>query len=287
MTAGPALEMWSRQGATLFNNGVRSEVTFQRAFTVTLDPGDSIEVAYTAAGLPSVSSLYPGTFSVYLENYTVERPSPVMAIVIANYKGEAGISGDPGTTSPVDSGYSLRWGVTVEDLEIDSDYNGEPIKNANDEPITGLREKFYDDVVYITRNFLYIDRYALRQYRRAVNSDTFLGWPPGTARLVDDEAVAVYAGGTLLYWRVSAAIQFREPYRTTADKAWWKRVLHTGFTVRDTASASPHPAWVYGQPTTTPVGLKIDGTLSDPLFPADWREFQTLGYLPYSALGLV
>lgn len=293
MTAGPALEMWSRQGSTYQNDGLRSMVTFQRAFTITLDAADPIEVAYTAAGLPATSSLYPGTFSVFCENYTVERPSPIMAIVICNYKGESGPAGDPGTGSPVDTGYKIRWGVSVEDAEIDEDFNGEPLVNVNGEPITGLREKLYDDVVYIERNFLSVNRYALRAYRRAVNSDVFLGWPPGTARLIDDESEAVFINGTIAYWRVRAAIQFREPYRTTADKAWYKRARHEGFKVRDSAGSTPHIAWDEGtkQPTTTPVMLKIDGTLADTLTlsisGAHWLEFQTLGSLPYSALGLV
>jgi hypothetical protein len=293
MTASPALEMWSRQGSTYDTDGRTSTITFQRAFTVLLEASDTIEVAYSAAGLPAVSSLYPGSNYIYAKNYTVERPSPIMAIVIVNYEGETGLAADPTTGSPADIGYSIRWGTTVEDLEIDEDFNGEPLVNANDEPITGIREKFYDDVVYITRNFLGINRYALRAYRRATNSDVFLDWPPGTARLIDDESEAVFINGQIAYWRVRAAIQFREPYRTTADKAWYKRVRHEGFTERDAAGETPHIAWDKGtkSPTTTPVLLKIDGTRADSVSTAisgaHWLQFQTLGSLPFSALGLV
>lgn len=284
--------MWSRQGSTYQNDGLRTMITFQRAFSITLDAGDPIEEAYTAAGLPAASSLYPGTFSVFCENYTVERPSPILAIVICNYRGESGPAGSPGTQSPIDTGYKIRWGVTVEDAEIDEDWNGDPLVNANDEPITGIREKLYDDVVYIERNFLGINRYALRQYRRATNSDLFLGWPPGTARLIDDESEAVFVNGVIRYWKVRAAIQFREPYRTTPDKAWYKRVRHEGYKVRDAAGDPPHIAWDEGtkQPTTTPVLLDKDGTKAGSFFTfprPTWLEFQTLGSLPYSALGLI
>jgi len=294
MTASPALEMWSRQGSTYQTDGLKSTVTFQRAFTVLLDASDNLDVAYSSAGLPPVASYYPGSNFIIAKDYTVERLSPIMVMVIVNYEGEIGLTSDPTGGSPIDSGYSIRWGTTVEDLEIDEDWNGEPLVNANDEPITGIREKFYDDVVYITRNFLGINRYALRAYRRAVNSDVFLGWPPGTARLIEDESEAVFQNGVIAYWRVRAAIQFREPYRTTADKAWWKRVRHEGFTERDARDETPHTAWDLGtkSPSTTPVLLKIDGTRLDPLSQsvgggAHWLQFQTLDSLPFSALGLV
>lgn len=292
MTVGPALEMWSRQTSNYQSDGLRTTVVLQRAFTVTLSSDDAIENAYSATGLPQVGDSYPGTSAVIMESSSIERVGPVFAIIICSYRGETGPLGDL-SGNPTDTGYSIRWGVSVEDAEIDEDFNGEPIANKNDEPIAGIREKIYDDVVYITRNFLGVNRYALRAYRRAVNSDVFLGWPPGTARLIDDSSEAIFVNGAIAYWRVSAAIQFREPYRTTAAKAWWKRVRHEGFKVRDTAGATPHIAWDLGtkSPSTTPVLLKRDGTLADPLSTsfsgADWLEFQTLGSLPFNALGLI
>jgi hypothetical protein len=259
----------------------------QRAFTVTLAAADPLEVVYTSAGLPLVGDLYPGTFAIDCKTLTPERVSPIMAIVTANYSGESGPT--DGTSSPIDLPYSIEWGGSTTDEAIDEDWNGKPIVTKNGEPIEGLTERLTDDVVTIERAFLTVNRYALRAYRRATNSDTFLGWPPGTARIMDDNAKAVFVGGVIKYWNVRATIQFREPFRTTPDKAWYKRVRHEGILVRDTPGAEPDIAFGLKTktPVTKPILLKADGTRETNPDNAHWLEFQTLGSLPYNALGLV
>lgn len=285
MTAGPALEMWSQQSGSASTDGVNFTVTMQRGFTVLLDAADPLEEVYNSSGLPLINSLYPGTYAIFCTKVTPTRTSPIMATVLVEYEGEAGQGAFVGT--PIDQQYSLSWRTSVEDAEIDEDWDGNPIANNNGEPVTGIHEKLYDDVLIISKNFLTINRYALRAYRRAVNSDVFFGWPPGTARIIDDEADAVIIDGNIAYWKVKVSIQFREPYRTSASKAWWKRVRHEGFTVRITATDPPTPAWdeVKGYPSQ-PVLLKQDGTEETNSAAAYWKEFQTLGYLPFSALGL-
>jgi hypothetical protein len=289
MSAGPALEMWSKQnGSASSPDGRQRSVKMTRAFTITISATDPLEIAYLSIGLPLVGDLYPGTFIVICRDIQLQRVSPIMVIATCNYEGEIG-PGDE-TSSPIDTGYSIKWGVSTTDEEIDEDWNGNPIVTKNNEPIYGITEKLTDDVVTIQRNFLSIDRYALRAYRRSVNSDTFLGWPPGAARIIDDSQEAVFHNGVIKYWKVLAVIQFREPFRTTAEKAWHKRVRHEGVWVRDTAGGPVRQGWddTTKQPTSKPIQLREDGTA----YPKDsteafWLEFQTLGSLPFNALGLV
>lgn len=287
MAAGPALEMWSNQSGTAESpDGRTRSVTMQRGFTVTLAASDPLEVVYLASGLPLVGDLYPGATLVYCDSLQPQRVSPIMAMVVATYKGEVGPSGIG--SSPLDLPHSIVWRGATTDEAIDEDWNGDPIVNANDEFIEGVTERLTDDVVTIQKAYLTVNRYALRAYRRAVNSDTFLGWPPGTARIIDDQAVAVFINGIIRYWDVTVSIQFREPFRTTPDKAWYKRVLHQGFKVRDNPGDPPHIAWDGNKtPTTTKVLLKSDGTEQTVSANAHWLEFQTLGSLPYNALGLI
>jgi hypothetical protein len=257
----------------------------QTAFTVTLAANDRLEVVYESSGLPLVGTLYPGTTAVVCLSLSPQRVSPVMAIVTASFEGETGSN----STSPIDNTPSVEWGGVTTDEAIDEDWNGRAIVTANNEPIFGLTERLTDDVVTIERNYLSVNRYAVRAYRRAVNSDEFMGWPPGTARMIDDNAKAVYINGAIAYWKVRAVIQFREPFNTTPDKAWYKRVRHEGFLVRDSAGASPHIAFDLGtrSPVTKPVLLKENGTLETNPDAAFFQQFQTLGSLPYSALGLI
>lgn len=287
MAAGPAIEMWSRQSGDAKTDGRVRSVSMQRAFQVTLSAGDPLEEVYNSAGLPLVNSRYPNTTAVICKRLVPQRVSPLLAIVVCNYDGEVGSGGV--NSSPIDTAVSIEWGGITTDEAIDQDWDGKAIVTKNNEPIQGLTERLTDDVVTIQRNFLTINRYALRAYRRAVNSDEFLGWPAGTARIIDDNAKAVFVDGVVAYWQVRVVIQFREPFRTTAERAWYKRVRHEGFLVRDSAGAEPHIAWDIPTkaPVTKPILLKEDGTRETDPAAAHWLEFKTLGSLPFNSLGLI
>lgn len=289
MAAGPALEMWSKQsGSAESPDGLQRILTMQRAFTVTLAASDPLEVCYQAAGLPLVNDLYPGTLFVICRSLQPQRVSPIMAVVTANYSGEIG-PGEGINGSPIDNEVVITWRNATTDEAIDEDWNGKPIVTKNSEPIDGITERISDQVATVERNFLAINMYAIRGYLRATNSDTFLGWPAGTARLMDYQASKTFTNGVGGFWKVAATIQFREPYRTTPDKAWYKRVRHEGFLVRDTAGDEPHIAWDLKtkSPVTKPILLKEDGTREDNPDNAHWLEFRTLNSLPFNTLGLV
>ena len=292
MSAGPAIEMWSKQQGSATYRDTIATIKMQRAFTVTLDATDALEVVYTSSGLPLLNNLYPGTSAVICRELTPQRVSPILAMVTCTYEGETGRGGISDT--PIGADPSIEWGGITTDEAIDQDWNGKAIVTVNNEPIDGLTERLTDDTVTIERNFLTINRYAVRAYRRAVNSDIFMGWPPGTARMIDDNAKAVFIDGVIKYWKVRAVFQFREPFRTTAAKAWYKRVRHEGFLVREFLSPTgtytdPHIAWDLGtkSPVTRPVLLKANGERETDPNAAHWLEIQTLGSLPFNALGLV
>ena len=293
MAAGPALEMWSKQTGTAESpDGKQRIVTMVRGFTITLAANDRLEVAYSAANLPLVNELYPGTSFVILRKLTPSRISPILVLMVAEYSGEIG----PGdiSSSPIDNDVIVTWrNATVEEA-IDQDFDGNPIVTVNGEPIEGVSERISDQVATIERNFLAINIPAISAYLRSTNSDTFLGFPAGTGRLMDYTATNIIQDGVAGFWKVTAVIQFREPYNTTPDKAWYKRLRHEGYIVRDTAGGTPHIAWdeLTKSPVTKPILLAEDGTRLP--IPADatsvaavWQEFKTLGSLPYNALGLL
>lgn len=288
MSAGPALEMWSRQSGTAESpDGKTRILTMVRAFTVTLAATDALEEVYNASGLPLVGNVYPGTSYVICRKLTPQRVSPIMAIIQADYSGEIGPGG--ASDSPANIEVTLTWRNASTEEAIDQDIDGGAIVTANDEPIDGITERISDQVATIDRNFQSINMAAIQQYLKSVNSDTFLGFAPGTGRLIDYSATNVITNGVAGFWKVSATFQFREPYNTTADKAWHKRVRHEGFLVRDTAGDDPHIAWDLKtkSPVSKPVLLKEDGTQETDSDNAFWLEFKTLRPLPYSALGLL
>jgi hypothetical protein len=145
-----------------------------------------------------------------------------------------------------------------------------------------------DQIVVIRRKFSSVNPPAIRQYRRATNSDTFLGWPPGTARLVGYSAKNQFKfGAEREAWDVAARIQFREPFAgTTPAQAWYKRWRHEGLMVR-AGAVIRRAIDSLGQEKTKPVLLKLDGTEEANPDAAAFIHTQVYGSLPYSALGLI
>jgi hypothetical protein len=139
--------------------------------------------------------------------------------------------------------------------------------------------------------------YVQARYRRAVNSDNFLGWPPGTAKLMKFSASNVF-GETGGYWEITAQIRFRYPYRTTAEKAWYARVRHEGFYEKIDLSGPGAGTRIVRavdgnkEPMTRKVLLASDGyRLPVPAEGeeqiANWLEFKLYDSLPFNALGLL
>ena len=129
----------------------------------------------------------------------------------------------------------------------------------------------------------------VNQYRHSVNSDTFAGFAPGLGRLVRFSAKQGYdvdAGG---YWTVNASIQFRYPYNTSSERAWYARVLNEGYYVKATASDDKTVLGIDNnkKDTTKPVLIKEDGTQEFDPDNAHWLEFKIYTPLPYNALGLI
>jgi hypothetical protein len=162
---------------------------------------------------------------------------------------------------------------------------------VNNEQIEGLSFDLADTVCVIRRKFVTVNLPSIAQYRHAVNSDTFLGWAPGTAKLVGYSARNKFKFGTgQELWDVTARIQFRKGLMgATDEKAWYKRWRHEGLLVRDapgsvfTSRGRDH----LGQEVTKPVLLKLDGTQEFDPDNAHWFYTKLYDSLPYSALGLV
>jgi len=288
MAAGAAIEMWSKQtGDAASSDGKERTVSMQRAFTLTLDPSDPLEIAYLSAGLPLVGDPYPGTLFVICRSLSAQRLAPALAMVTVSYSGEVGKGGTG--SSPVANETIITWRGQIADEAIDQDIDGKPIVTKNNEPIEGITERIPDQVATIEKNFASINLPAISAYLRSRNSDTFLGFQPGTARLWEYQASNIITDGVAGFWKVSVTIVFREPYNTTADKCWYKRVRHEGFLVRSTPTAQPRIAFdpVTKSPVTRPVLLKADGTRETNPDNAYWLEFETTLELPYAALGLL
>lgn len=281
--------MWSAYASNL----TRSEKKRIRKITegwqiVHAATDDKLDIE-SAAGLPVIGELYPGRQFIFCESLDFKPVSPILTIATANYAGEIGPAGEQ--DSPLNKPPEISWSDVETDEPTDEDFNGQPIVNVNGEPIEGVTVKLADNVVTIKRNFLTFNPYATAAYRHSVSSDTFLGYPAGTARLIRYNARQLYLADDS-YWEVTASIQFRLGIRTTDAKAWYKRVRNEGYYEKVTDAFTSQPILVQatddnGKPMTRPVLLKSDGTRETDPANAHWLEFQVYDSLPYNALGLL
>mgnify|MGYP000899865688 CR=1 FL=1 len=286
MTISSVTQMWSRNSGSsqISDDRKTRSVAFRAGYQVVHTADTTTAEVLAASGLPKPGDVLAGT-SLFVKRITPNQVSPILTLVDVEWGGEIGPSGST-SDSPVNKAPEFVWSDVETDEPTDEDIDGNPIVTANNEPIDGVTMKIADQVLSVKRNFATLDLFAISQYRHSVNSDSFLGWPAGTARLTSFSARNVIDTSTG-YWEVSAKIQFRRGIRTTDDKAWYKRVRHEGFYVKNGDGQIVRAVDANKQPTQRPVLLKSDGTQETVAANAVWLEFPVYTELPYNTLGLV
>ena len=299
--------MWSNAGGDFNSTDNFRKFTgaINSAYQVFTTYDATISDVIQAPGIPAAGSSYSADFPfVYAEQARPEKVSPIYWIVYVAYNGEVNFSGQNNQPrSPVLTPAVIDWDDVEVELEIDEDYDGNPIVTPNGEPINGVRRLFADQTVTIQKNMLIFNPFVQARYRQSVNADPFLGWPPGTAKMQKFQAKSVRSsevdGGG--YWQVTAVIQFRWPYRTTPEKAWYSRTRLEGFYKRVNLPGPPvdgvQPTAIVratraGEPTAKPVLLDPQGFQLPDVDPPDnqtahWQEIKLYEPLSYNALGLL
>lgn len=284
MTIHDVSEMWSRSTATssVTADLKNRSLEFGYAYQVVHSIDATEEEILADSRIPALGARKINAGFIFVRDRRVRRASPLLSYVEVSAKGEIGPNGEhPANKLPI-----IDWTDEETDEEIDTDIEGNPIMTVVGEPIYGVREKFQDLVANVERNFRTIDLYAISRYRRAVNSDTFLGWPPGTVILAGWKAKLEGDTNQGGYWKVNAKLKFRRPVHTTAAETWYKRVRHEG--LYELKDGEPVRAVDFeGNFVTRPVLLKADGTREYDLNAAHWLTFKTRYDLPFSTLGLL
>lgn len=291
-TVNQAIKMWSNQSsnATTSENFRKLEVTFSETYQITTSADAGELDVYTQSGLPGVAQPYPGFPFVVAEAAQLQRVSPIFWLATINYRGEiggitqSGGGSEPSNpTSPLYAPPRITWDDVETSEDIDVDFDGDPITNTAGQPVKGVKALFSDQLLTVTRNFLVFNTYTQAVYRRSVNSDTFLGWPAGTCKLMKLSAQNVI-DQSFGYWQVTGVFQFRFPYNTTPDKAWYARYVSTGLKQKDSLGRLVDVVDDNKLVVTTPFYLDANGRKTTTPY---WIETKLYGSLPYNALGLI
>jgi len=273
-------KMWSKTGGALSSENadpLEQAWTVTEGYQVLAQIGDSVDVIVAASGIPLIGSKHPTGIEAYCKSVSPQQISPIFWQVLIGYEGEA-----------IDSSIKVKWTDAATTEPIDRDWNGTAIVTANGEQVDGLSTDIVDQVVIIKRKFATINTATIAQYRRSTNSDFYLGWAPGTARLIGWEADNIFNyNAAQELWDVTARIQFREPYaNTTAAQAWYLRWRHEGLLV-NRGGVIGRAQDGLGQEVTKPVLLKLNGEEETNANNAEFIHTQVKGSLPYSGLGLI
>lgn len=281
MSVVDVTKMWSKNGGSLSSkllSAIDQVWSNTEGYQVLTTIGTQEDAVVAATGIPRIGDQHSTGINSYVERIDPEQVSPILWVVTVAYRGV-----------PTDDSVDVEWTDTTTTEPIDRDITGKAIVTINREPVDGLSMDVADQVVVIRRKFITINTAGIAQYRRATNSDTYLGWPPGTARLVGFSAKNRFIfGGIQELWDVTARIQFREPYaNTTHAQAWYKRWRHEGLYISDGAGNIVRATDDNQQEVTKPVLLKLDGTQETDPDAAYFFHTQVYGSLPYSGLGLI
>tara|TARA_R110000822_G_scaffold17178_3_gene57945 strand:+ start:631 stop:1479 length:849 start_codon:yes stop_codon:yes gene_type:complete len=275
-------KMWSKNGGSLSSrllSSIDQVWSNTEGYQVLTTAGTQEDAVVAASGIPRIGDQHSTGINSYCEKVDPQQISPIFWTVTVSYRGIVN-----------DSSVEVEWSDSTSTEPIDRDINGYAIVTANGEPVDGLSMDISDQVVVIRRKFASINTASIGAYRRSTNSDTYLGWAPGTARLIGFSAKNKFAyGGLAEAWDVTARIQFREAYaNTTPAQAWYKRWRHEGLWLKNPNGGLPIRA-IDGQsqPVSKPVLLKLDGTQETNPNAAYFFHTQVYGSLPYSALGLI
>lgn len=277
-------KMWSKDGGSTTSEKADPfdrQFSFTEGYQVLLDDDHDpnyVEEQGNAKGLPKIGDQHVSGKNAFVKRVNPQRIGPRFYIVDISYEG----------IENNDAIVDVEWSDVTTSEEIDRDWNGRAIVNANREQVNGLSVDVSDQICVIRRKFYSINTAAIRAYRRSTNSDIFLGWPPGTARLVGFSAKNQFKyGAPQELWDVTARFQFREPYaNTTTVQAWYKRWRHEGLLVMKDGVLQ-RAIDELGQEKTKPVLLKLNGEEETNPDNAVFVHTQVYGSLPYSALGLV
>jgi hypothetical protein len=277
-------QMWSKRGGQFSSENFSiysARYQFTEAFMVVAEIGDDQTVVVGAAGIPTLGEQHPSGAWSFAKNFNPQQIGPITWIVTVGYEGPP----NPNFENDV---VDVEWTDTTSTEPIDRDYNGRAIVTENNEKVEGLTMELADQVCVIRRRFSAINTKAIAAYRHATNSDTFLDWPPGTARLIGFSAKNQFAYGSPNEgWDVTARFQFREGLAGATDaQAWYKRWRHEGFLVK-VGSVIRRATDSQSVEVSKPVLLKTDGTEETNPDNAVFKYTQIYGSLPFSALGLI
>ena len=171
--------------------------------------------------------------------------------------------------SPLDEPPVIEFDFAISEEAYDVDYEGTPILFITGEPPDPpVKDTVYDLVIRVSRNLAWVDPDVMSLYAGAINSDYFLGLPPGTVKITEPPKAksADWEGTTYYTATIGFTVRRGIPGLYDDEKAWWKRTLAQGYYVRTFKAGASSGATIIahardkdGDKVTKPVLHSLEG----------------------------
>lgn len=199
---------------------------------------DNAETVKIFAPIPRLGDVHPNNAAKVCNSVDVEQTGPCSYEAVIGYSVPLGPGGN--NLRPTDQPPDIKWSSITTTEPVDVNADGKPICTVMAEGFDPkVQRPFSDRVLTVTCNVVGFDQSQAFDYEWTVNSDTFYGFPPGTALITKIEADFIIPSKGQTYWRRSMAIQFRRPYpsfgpnKVPAEKAWYWRQIAEGYYIID------------------------------------------------------
>jgi len=286
--------------------------TYKRQFRVIVDNplGESNQIC-SAVGIPLPFAPYTGGGTTYdLSALCVKISAALQVpedrfhwIVTCEYSSEMpeggpsacsyGIDAIGPQNEPEKEPWIIGWEPEVITKAYERDMSGNAFTSSAGKPFKPAPTfQMARAVITFTRNQLTFGREQITQYSFAVNSDFFLGSPPGTAQCMPPTGKLMFRGATS-YWRVTWKVKFGGPdpsYDDGIEMFTPVQILDQDtYRIQDIIGSpdlgTQVPILRQGVPVTDP--LLLDGN-GQPLEGIDigpqYRSFDIYRTLPFNAL---
>lgn len=262
--------------------------TTQQTFDILLSDNNDLDTTVSVrinAPLPRFNDPHPDSLRLRVDDISITQETVLLYKAVVSYSSPKAPSDDE-ETPPTELPVEITWASVTTQAETTVDYDGNAIVNdGTGEAIFGVTRDVSDLQGTFTKNFLTFNPSSIYLFNNKVNSDTFVGFPAGTARITNISATNEIKDD-IPFWKVTVVISFRAPYATTDDKAWYVRTLRQGYRVK-VGSQIVDAVDSFKQRVTTPVRLSSTGTQLAVGDASEFKEIKVYGSTSFSALGLL
>lgn len=245
----------------------------------------------TGLKVPQFFELYPSDLGCFCQGVEFEQKeeAPWVFDGFFTYSSETSMEQEQEKeANPLSQPAKIRYGHDRYTRKVWKDINGKAILNSAKEPFNPPIEiESGRPVITVTKNLSTFSGSMAEAYQDAINSDSFLGYPPYTVRLMGIEADLILAIPQA-YWTVTGVFAVnRETWRLNVLDQGYNQLAES-MTSANSPGLSPIIDGRDGMPVQTPQRLDGHGLIIPVGTAASvFLPFKVYQELPFSALGLL